>query len=65
MKCCVFCKHWDFYPGHPGYSVVTPAENWESGCNKGLWLLSGHEVSRKDYREALKTAERCEYYEEV
>ena len=65
MKCCIFCKHWEFYPGHPDWSEVTPGDNWSSRCCKYVWRVGGYSITEEKFREILKTAEACEYYEEV
>lgn len=65
-KLCVFCKHWQFSGGSPGYSEMTPGTDASMDCNKGhygrsftLQDLYGEE----DFRAKIKLAEACPDYE--
>ena len=65
-KLCVFCKHWSFSGGEPGYSEMTPGSDASMYCDKNmwgrkfrLWDISGAE----DFRKIIKTAETCQHYE--
>lgn len=64
-KLCVFCKHWSFYGGSPGYSEMTPGSDASMDCTKGhygrgfdLMDISGEE----GFRALIKKAETCKDY---
>jgi hypothetical protein len=59
------CKHFRFEAGSAGYSELTPGTDWDSGCAKGKWALSGYHVTERDWRRTLAMAETCEQFDEA
>ena len=64
-KLCVFCDHWRFSGGSPGYSELTPGTDASMDCAKGhypgwstLQDLSGPE----QFREVISMAQTCSDY---
>lgn len=65
-KLCVFCKHWDFNGGEPGYSEMTPGIDTSMGCRKGKYgrrFRLDDIYSERGFREHIKQAESCDSYE--
>lgn len=65
MKLCLFCKQFYFYPGCSDWSDVTPGDDAEMGCNKGLIHIYLSVSSLEQYRESILKARSCEYYEQI
>ena len=74
-KLCVFCEHWAFDGGSPGYSEATPGSDASMACLKAHWhprTASGRRTSLRfkiwdlnspeEFRAKIKTAEQCPDY---
>lgn len=64
-RACLFCQHWDFYPGHPGYSEWTLGDVWESRCGKGHWRMTGYDDDEADWRRNMAKGADCKDFEEA
>ncbi len=64
MKLCVFCKHWYFDQATPGYSDMTPGSDFDEGCLKEYWEIENIS-NESEYREIIRTAEKCEDYSHI
>ena len=67
-KLCVFCKHWEFYGGSPGYSEYTPGTATSMDCAKGKFgkrfrLLDLY--GPDDFRALIIRAGVCDKYDQV
>lgn len=73
-KLCVFCKHWEFNGGSPGYSEMTPGMNASMDCRKRKWAdekrrrwVGGFDItdcmSEEDFRRLILKARTCPSYE--
>lgn len=67
-RLCVFCEHWEFYGGSPGYTLNTPGNDASMGCKKGVYpdmtygeleLVNLHE---NEFRALILTARTCPHY---
>lgn len=58
-RLCIFCKHFEFNPGSPGYSEYTPGENMSMGCNMRVWEFDFGD----DFHQCIQHAYTCEKYE--
>ncbi len=61
---CVFCKHFYFDMGCPGYSEATPGYGATISCNKNYWEMDNY-GSLEEYREHIIAAKKCKDYEQV
>ncbi len=58
---CLFCRHFYFTGGSPGYSKQTPGGDVGIGCNLNLWETKLHdEVS--ELRRYMLTAQFCNQF---
>lgn len=74
-KLCVFCKHWCFNGGSPGYGEMTPPEDASMNCEAGRYkndffreFPTGFDgqllhIDEYDFRRILLLAEKCPDYE--
>ena len=58
MRICLFCEHFEFDPGSPGWSEWTPGYPSSVGCKKDRWGPSFEDYGF-DLRTAMVTAETC------
>lgn len=63
-SCCVNCKHFNFWPGSPGYSEFTPGDDMEMSCLRKHWRVT-FETSEDDFRDYMKSSETCADFEMV
>ena len=68
-RLCIFCKHWAFDGGEPGYSEMTPGMDASMNCLKGRWRTTSSRGFRlyeldspEDFRAKIKQAEKCPDY---
>ena len=59
---CITCKHW-FIEFEEDWSDITPGNGFSSECFKGHWYI-GNDVTTRDYKKAMMSAETCHDYEE-
>ncbi len=62
-KLCLFCEHFYFNTGDPDWSDVTPGDDAEMGCNKGVITLDLFDDTLTSYRQKIMTAQNCLEYE--
>ena len=69
MKNCLFCKHFHFDSGSPGYSEMTPGSDMSMGCElfsysrpKKYWQFSHAETTENKFRQYMVSAETCPDY---
>jgi hypothetical protein len=62
-KICLFCKHFYFSTGDPGYSDMTPGEDMHILCLKVYWYIDNYEDTTETYRQKLLTAKMCKDFE--
>ena len=63
-RCCWSCEHVEFYQGSPGYSEMTPGNDFELECGKDYWEFDNCGDTLDDFREKLELAERCADFKE-
>lgn len=69
VKNCLLCQHCHYDSLSPGYSELTPGSDASLRCDKSAMKhangrnLFEEAFSRQQLREALATAETCDYYE--
>jgi len=61
-RICIFCKHYYFDSGSPGYSELTPGYEAEEGCKKGEWQTNMFKDDEADHRRNLLRARTCKKY---
>lgn len=61
-KTCLFCKHFNFDMGSPGYSEYTPGTDAEFECRKDHWSMGNYGGVEK-FRENIETAKDCKDFE--
>lgn len=71
-KLCVFCRHWQFSGGEPGYSELTPGVDASMDCAKGRWTQGRARrfrlsdlYSPEEFRAKIKIAATCADYDEA
>lgn len=64
MRNCTLCKNIDFVAFSQGYSEMTPGCDATFRCSKKQWMLDDF-ISAADFREKMRSAETCRFYEEV
>lgn len=62
-RLCLYCKHWNFDAGEPGYSEMTPGTDWNSSCMVGLWEMSGYDVSEDEFASNIEKGLTCSKFE--
>lgn len=60
-KTCLFCRHFYFTGGTPGYSEQTPGGDVEIGCDSGLWQTRQNDTA-SELRRCMLTAQFCERF---
>ena len=58
MRNCILCTYW-FISFEEDYSELTPGAGFESGCLKHHWHTDPYDISKRNYRKYMKTAEKC------
>jgi len=63
-KLCVFCDHWQFDGGSPGYSDLTPGSDASMDCAKGHYgrRFTLHYIGPEDFRKQIAIAAECADY---
>lgn len=61
-KLCIFCKHFWFSEGSPGYSELTPGYEANIDCHKRHFDLRLIDMSESDFRRTLLLARTCADY---
>ena len=61
---CLWCEHFYFEPGHPGYSELTPGYDSCFGCNKHHWD-NGDIDSREDFCKCMEQGLACADYKQA
>lgn len=59
---CVFCKHFRWDPGSPGYSEMTPSSPMVLACGKRHWEITPYETTAAEFRQFLLRASTCPDY---
>ena len=62
-RTCLFCKHFEFDPGSPHYSELTPGIDSEFICHKGRWSMSNWD-NRSDFVDAIAKGLTCQDFKE-
>ena len=63
-RTCLCCEHFDYDPGSPGYSEVTPGWEGHSECLKGNW--TSHKFDGpSDVWRAMTQAPACPHFKHV
>ncbi len=60
-KTCLFCRHFYFTGGTPGYSKQTPGSDVEIGCNLSFWETKLHDEAG-NLRQYMLSAQFCERF---
>lgn len=63
-RLCIFCHHFEFYPGEPGYSEYTPGADTVIRCRLGFWSTSTY-WDENDYRRGMLQAKTCQRFQWV
>ncbi len=58
-RVCWLCEHVMFFAGSPGYSELTPGNNFELSCGKHYWEFDQFDDTLDQFRDKLMSAERC------
>lgn len=64
IKACWFCPHFYYSEETPGYSELTPGDDFGIECNKSHWKFSKRRTSQEEFGEILMTANTCPDYSE-
>ena len=66
-RLCVFCRHWWFDGGSPGFSEMTPGSDASMDCAKGCYTAHRlDDISSPDgFRAIIRKAESCKHYSEA
>jgi hypothetical protein len=65
MKNCLFCVHFSFYEGEPGYSPQTPGDDMQMGCKLDYWEFEIGFTTEDRFRTFMKSAETCGDYQPI
>ena len=60
-KTCLFCRHFYFTGGTPGYSERTPGGYVELGCNNNVWETKLYDEA-SELRRHMLTAQFCNLF---
>lgn len=63
MKLCFGCKYFQWENASPGYSEMTPGDDFGISCLKGVWRFDAFQTTQDEFEGILKTAETCEHFE--
>jgi hypothetical protein len=61
---CIGCKHFWVDMGSPGYSELTPGDDFSIYCNKNHWEFRKFSTE-EHFKQCLKTANTCQDYDEI
>jgi hypothetical protein len=63
-RTCYACKFFSFTEGSPGYSEMTPGDDWGIGCSMDVWRFNGYVDDREEFARCLDKAKTCRYFEQ-
>ena len=59
---CLFCTLFEWIPGEPDWSDVTPGVETKIGCGRGIWEVDFLYMTTTAFRQAMITAKTCEHF---
>ena len=62
-RCCLWCRHFHIKEGGPGYSELTPGDDFDMDCKKERWQIDTYNLTTTQYRSYMRTAEGCDDFE--
>jgi len=62
-RLCLWCKHFDFYMGSPGYSEYTPGEDASFECAKNHWKMLNYNIGREEFVNHIESGKKCPDFE--
>ncbi len=62
-KCCVECAEMFIEMASPGYSDLTPGNEFDMYCRSQVWTFDRY-GTEQEYRNCILTAPRCPHFKE-
>jgi hypothetical protein len=63
-RVCWSCEHLYFFAGSPGYSELTPGDDFSMECGKDYWRFENYDDGLTEFRAKLQSAEVCGSFKE-
>jgi hypothetical protein len=59
VKLCWLCKEFWYERATPGYSELTPGDDFGMSCFKNHWRFSAYKTTEEEFAKILQSAEAC------